>query len=148
MSILVHIPLTNIMVLLVYEIRGMQGIGGTVVKLRMRVLGGPHHGDVIDFVEPRRVHIGRDPNSDIVLGAGNASRRHARIHWDGENLLISDLDSKNGVYVNDELIKRQTMLKPDDSIVLGDCEIRIEDRDSKKIGPSQFDPLARTVDED
>ena len=119
------------------------------MRLRLRVLGGPHHGDIIDFVEPRRVHIGREASSDIVLAAGNASRRHARIHWDGENLMISYLESKNGVYVNDELIRRQTMLKSGDSVVLGGCELLIEDKDGEeRIGPSNFDPLAMTVDED
>ncbi len=118
------------------------------MRLRLRVLGGKHHGDVIDFVEPRRVHIGRDPESDIVLEAGNASRRHARIHWDGENLMISDLESRNGVVVNDEIITRQTMLKAGDSIALGGCELKIEDKDSRQIGPTNFDPLAMTVDEE
>lgn len=117
------------------------------MKLRLRVLGGQHHGDIIDFVEARQVHIGRDPASDIVLAAGNASRRHARINWDGENLMVTDLESRNGVIVNDEVITRQTVLKAGDSIALGGCELKIEDTD-QKIGPSTFDPLAMTVDEE
>ncbi len=118
------------------------------MKLRLRVLGGPHHGDIIEFVEPRRVCIGRDPASDIVLAGGNASRRHARIQWDGENLMVSDLESKNGVMVNDVLIKRQTMLKAGDSVVLGGCELKIEDKSGPQVGPAPFDPLAMTVDDE
>ncbi|NRA39089.1 MAG: FHA domain-containing protein, partial [Planctomycetes bacterium] len=82
------------------------------MTLRLRVLGGQHHGDVIDFVEPRQIMIGREPTSDIVLGGGNASRRHARINWDGENLMITDLESRNGVTVNEQIMTRQIMLTP------------------------------------
>lgn len=119
-----------------------------MVRLRLRVLGGKHHGDIFEFQEPRRIHIGRDPTSDIVLTEGNASRRHARIHWDGENLMISDLESKNGVIVNDQIITRQTLLKPGDFVALGGCQLKVEDKDAPQDGPSPFDPLAKTVDED
>lgn len=118
------------------------------MTLRLRVLGGQHHGDIIDFVEPRQIMIGRNPSSDIVLGGGNASRRHARINWDGDNLMLTDLESRNGVTVNDETMTRQCVLSAGDSVCLGGCELRIEDTENRAPGIGSFDPLAMTVDED
>ncbi|MDX2290173.1 MAG: FHA domain-containing protein [Hyphomicrobiaceae bacterium] len=54
----------------------------------------------------RAITVGRDPTADIVLDDSRVSRFHARIEVDGDRLVISDLDSKNGTAVNNERIAR------------------------------------------
>ncbi|HKJ37572.1 MAG TPA: FHA domain-containing protein, partial [Anaerolineales bacterium] len=49
--------------------------------------------------------IGRLDNCDVVLDAPEVSRRHAIIRKLGDAYSLEDLDSSNGTYVNDELIK-------------------------------------------
>src|SRR5258708_3568452 len=45
-------------------------------------------------------NLGRGADNDVVLQSPHASRDHARIEWDGEQYVIEDLGSKNGVIVN------------------------------------------------
>jgi two-component system cell cycle response regulator len=48
------------------------------------------------------VTVGRDRENDIVLDSDSVSRRHARVeHRDG-HIFLTDLDSTNGTYVNDD----------------------------------------------
>jgi pSer/pThr/pTyr-binding forkhead associated (FHA) protein len=47
-----------------------------------------------------------------------ASRRHARIHADGADYVLSDLGSTNGTFVNDESAG-EVMLHDGDRITIG-----------------------------
>jgi len=44
--------------------------------------------------------IGRHPESDIFLDDVTVSRRHAQVHRDGDAILLSDVGSLNGTYLN------------------------------------------------
>lgn len=44
--------------------------------------------------------VGRSLESDIVLEDGSMSRRHAELHWDGQQCQVVDLGSTNGTYVD------------------------------------------------
>ncbi|MCG8554851.1 MAG: GGDEF domain-containing protein [Proteobacteria bacterium] len=46
--------------------------------------------------------IGREQDNDIVLENDSVSRRHCRIERDGETLVLLDLQSTNGTFVNDD----------------------------------------------
>src|SRR6266498_1875340 len=65
-----------------------------------------------------RYHLGRAPENDIVLEGIGVSRRHAVLHRQGENYVIEDLGSYNGIYVNNVKIQEQK-LKDRDQIRLG-----------------------------
>jgi len=75
------------------------------------------HGPVI---------IGRNPGSDIVIGAGFVSGRHARISLKGQDLFIEDLHSTNGTAVNGTYITEPTILEDGDLVAVGDVEIRVK----------------------
>ena len=61
--------------------------------------------------------IGRDPECDIVINDRQVSRIHAQIKiTKSEDILISDLNSKNGTYVNGEIINSPVALKDGDEI--------------------------------
>jgi DNA-binding NtrC family response regulator len=47
-----------------------------------------------------RLVVGRDRPSDVVLAGEEISRRHAEFRLDGPLIVIRDLDSSNGVFVN------------------------------------------------
>jgi len=51
------------------------------------------------------VVLGRDPGCAVRLFADDVSRRHARIHGDGEGHLLVDLDSTNGTWVNGSVVR-------------------------------------------
>jgi pSer/pThr/pTyr-binding forkhead associated (FHA) protein len=55
------------------------------------------------------VTLGRDPESTVVVGSDQASRRHARIFASGGAHVLVDLDSTNGTFLNSKLVKEQTL---------------------------------------
>jgi two-component system cell cycle response regulator len=65
------------------------------------------------------VTIGRDPENEIILDTDSVSRRHARIEPDEGGVIIVDLSSTNGTYVNDHLVARER-LKSGDLVKIGD----------------------------
>jgi len=62
--------------------------------------------------------IGRHPDSDILFDDITVSRRHAEVVSDNEGLVIRDLGSLNGTYVNQELVD-QSALKHGDELQIG-----------------------------
>jgi len=62
--------------------------------------------------------IGRDPTNLFRLQDAEVSRRHAKVHWDGSDFVLLDLDSVNGVRVNHNRIRKHC-LSNGDSVLLG-----------------------------
>ena len=71
------------------------------------------------------VIVGRSPNSDIVVGAGYVSGRHARFSIIGSNLFVEDLGSRNGTAVTGKRIATPSALKDKDKVAIGNVEIRV-----------------------
>lgn len=58
--------------------------------------------------------MGREPGCDIVIPDRQVSRYHARLTPGAEGVLLEDLGSKNGTYVNANLIGEPQMLQDSD----------------------------------
>lgn len=77
-----------------------------------------------------------DLDGDLVLGRGDhaeirledpfASSRHARIYEQGSIVVIEDLGSTNGTYLNEELLQTPRPLHPGDRVRIGDSEFAFE----------------------
>jgi FHA domain len=77
-----------------------------------------------------------DLDGDIVLGRGEraeirledpfASSRHARVYEQGNIMVIEDLHSTNGTYLNEELLETPRPLHPGDRVRIGDSEFAFE----------------------
>jgi pSer/pThr/pTyr-binding forkhead associated (FHA) protein len=77
-----------------------------------------------------------DLDGDIVLGRGDhaeirledpfASSRHARVYEQGNIVVIEDLGSTNGTYLNEELLQTPRPLHPGDRVRIGDSEFTFE----------------------
>ncbi|MBS1252831.1 MAG: Response regulator ArlR [Anaerolineales bacterium] len=67
-------------------------------------------------LETDEVSIGRDDDNAIVLPDRRISRRHAVIEHDDDRYYIRDCDSKNGTFLNDELLQGSVALKDGDDI--------------------------------
>jgi ABC transport system ATP-binding/permease protein len=70
--------------------------------------------------------IGRKEGNAVRLTERNVSRRHARIKRDGDGFIVEDLDSYNGVFLNDERIHGQARLKPGDRLRIGDYRFALD----------------------
>ncbi|MGV9822646.1 BTAD domain-containing putative transcriptional regulator [Nocardia xishanensis] len=65
------------------------------------------------------MRIGRMTDNDLVLDDPKASRYHAHIMPSRAGLLIKDLHSANGVYINEEQIESGALLADGDAIRIG-----------------------------
>lgn len=59
------------------------------------------------------VTIGRLPDNTIVIDNPAVSSHHARVFLDGDQVVVEDLRSKNGTYVNDQHVLRGTLTRGD-----------------------------------
>ena len=77
-----------------------------------------------------------DLDGDLVLGRGEraeirledpfASSRHARVYEQGNIVVIEDLHSTNGTYLNEELLQTPRPLHPGDRVRIGESEFGFE----------------------
>jgi len=70
--------------------------------------------------------LGRGDHADIRLEDPFASSRHARVYEQGNIVVIEDLDSTNGTYLNEELLETPRPLHPGDRVRIGDSEFTFE----------------------
>jgi predicted component of type VI protein secretion system len=71
------------------------------------------------------VTIGRAPDNDIYIDNLAVSNYHARIYVEAGSLVVEDLNSLNGSFLNDIRIER-AMLKDGDTVLIGKHEIRVD----------------------
>lgn len=70
-------------------------------------------------VNPGETLIGRDPKSDIFLNDITVSRRHAKLTFSPDsNIIIKDVGSLNGTYVNSQRAE-EVELKNGDEVQIG-----------------------------
>ncbi len=71
--------------------------------------------------------LGRDPENDIVLSDDTVSREHAKIEIPIDaNMVIEDLSSTAGIYVNKEKISGKTGVNHGDTLLIGQTFIKID----------------------
>jgi len=63
--------------------------------------------------------IGRKLDADLRIPLSDISREHCEFTLDDDTLMLRDLDSSNGTYVNDEKIFEETPLNAGDHIRIG-----------------------------
>ena len=73
----------------------------------------------------RPVSIGRSPDNDLPVDNLAVSNHHARVYFEAGRLVVEDLDSLNGTFVNDLRIERAT-LHDGDSIHVGKHYIKVD----------------------
>ncbi len=94
--------------------------------------------------------LGRKPDNDIVIADESASRLHAEIHCHTDLVIIVDLGSTNGTFVNRERLTQPHVLRPEDQIRIGQHVATIAFRDDKTTSDliaalSGTEPLTRDL---
>jgi DNA segregation ATPase FtsK/SpoIIIE, S-DNA-T family len=85
---------------------------------------GPNVGRVHDLSLGEHV-IGRGGAADVVLDHKDVSRPHARIDVGVDGVLVRDLDSKNGVFVDGQGISEPIRLSHGQRFSLGELELTV-----------------------
>lgn len=88
------------------------GKGGAYPLLLIRS-GGGREGEEI-LLDADLLTIGRDPESHLFLDDVTVSRHHARVVRAAAGLVVEDLNSLNGTYVNRSRIERHQLADGDD----------------------------------
>jgi hypothetical protein len=89
-------------------------------RLRVEHAAGLRDGDEYDL--SHGALLGRGASAEIRLDDPFASSRHCRISLQGDVLVVEDLGSTNGTYLNDEPLSGPQPLHPGDRIRIGDNE--------------------------
>jgi serine phosphatase RsbU (regulator of sigma subunit) len=63
--------------------------------------------------------LGRSAPAEVVLEGNTVSRRHCRLEQQGDSIVLSDLGSTNGTYVNSERISSPVVLEDGAYITIG-----------------------------
>src|SRR4051812_24523620 len=63
--------------------------------------------------------VGRSAPADVILDGTTVSRRHCRLERNGDSIVLSDLESTNGTFVNGERVNAPFELKDSARITIG-----------------------------
>jgi two-component system response regulator GlrR len=125
--------------------------GDTLSRVPVRewtveVVGGPDKGQRFTTLEGL-VRVGSDPSNDLVLTDNTVSRKHLEIERTNAGLLLRDLASRNGSFVDGRQIL-QAYVEAGDRIMLGKTRLTIKqktrDTDVDLAGAESFGELVGT----
>jgi len=90
-------------------------------------------GEVLEDLNlpPGRVIIGRSPDNEIYIKSKFISRHHAQLISDADGCVIEDLNSTNGIFINEEQIKKHR-LRDGDVVSIGVHELVYHDLRNKE----------------
>jgi pSer/pThr/pTyr-binding forkhead associated (FHA) protein len=94
---------------------------------RLVVERAPGHTAGMEYDIGEGAVMGRGDQAEIRLEDPFASSRHARLVPQGGIVVIEDLGSTNGTYLNEELLSGPQPLHRGDRVRIGDSEFTFED---------------------
>lgn len=77
--------------------------------------------------------IGRVAENDIVLDNERVSKRHAKVIINAGQVVLFDLNSTNGVFVNNIEVRGSRIIKPKDQVMICENIIRLKYVDGKTV---------------
>jgi hypothetical protein len=93
-------------------------------KLRVEAAAGLRAGSAYSLADG--AVLGRGDQADIQLQDTFASTQHARLAPHGDVIVLEDLGSTNGTYLNEEPLRGPQPLHPGDRIRIGDSSFTFE----------------------
>ncbi len=92
----------------------------------------------------QEVRFGRSADNEVMLPDYSVSRRHATLRRDGDKWFLSDLQSTNGVQVNQTPVQR-SQVRPGDLLKIGVFEISVETVAGLGQQPAAVSPFERNA---
>ena len=69
--------------------------------------------------------IGRGPDNAVILGDGFVSTSHAVVAFRDGAWWVTDLDARNGTWVNAEKVTGETQIQPGDILTIGQVKLKL-----------------------
>jgi hypothetical protein len=95
---------------------------------RLVVERAPGHTAGMEYEVGEGAVLGRGDQAEIRLEDPFASSRHARLVRQGGAVVLEDMGSTNGTYLNEELLSGPQPLHPGDRVRIGDSEFTYLER--------------------
>ena len=102
--------------------------------LLFEIVEGPGAGRQIELTGP--LVIGRDTAADVVLDDGQISRRHARVSPSNGGVVVEDLESTNGTFVNHNEVHAPVELRPGDELLVGVTVLQLRSPEQVRVQAS------------
>ena len=92
-------------------------------------------------IEKPEIVLGKNADCDVVLASAKVSRRHARIAVHDGGLVIEDLKSTNGTFVNGQALSGASPLGEHDEVRIADFLLQVQRGEVKPAEVKPSDPL-------
>src|SRR5262249_37280886 len=89
---------------------------------QLQVISGPDKGRTIPLSPDDTLLLGRSRQTHSPLTDRKVSRVHCQIEADGDHMVLTDLDSQAGTYINGKRVSEH-VLQPGDVIQIGETQI-------------------------
>ncbi len=106
-------------------------------SFRLTMRSGPAPGKSFPL-EQEEVFLGRDLSNDIPISDPEISRRHARFLMRADGIVIEDLGSTNGTFINGMRVSAPQVLHSGDVITFGENIVVVFE-------PASYDPNATVI---
>ena len=97
-----------------------------VSEFILEVVEGPDAGKRVVVDKP--IVVGRDPEAGFVLEDREVSRRHLQLTPTGDHIIVEDLGSANGTFVNHNELHGPARLDAGDELLAGVTVMQVRDR--------------------
>ena len=99
--------------------------GLPVMDHQLLVVRGRSASEIIKLEEGVTI-VGRHDECHLKIKSSQVSRQHCHLFEKKGLLLVKDLGSANGTFVNGKRVKEQQVLEPGDELTIGDVQLRVE----------------------
>ena len=78
------------------------------MQARLTIIHGSANPSEYEFTSTQCITLGRSQDSTVMLRDNHASRKHAKVYFEGGHWLLQDLGGRNGTRVNGSRIGKPT----------------------------------------
>ncbi|MDW8245300.1 MAG: DUF4388 domain-containing protein [Sandaracinaceae bacterium] len=119
---------------------GVSVVSTSTPQFALRFISGKYQGGEYLVPQGKEVIIGRATDSEVPIVEQMVSRHHAKLFQRGNDLIIEDLRSTNGTFVNGERITQATVLREGDRILIGSSILEVVKANREKHAPQSLMP--------
>lgn len=91
------------------------------------------------------IRLGRDESNEVVIADSSVSRQHAIVDCSSLGVVVTDLSSRNGTFVNGAPLLSAKDLKPGDVLNVGNAKVAISFRSKATSAPATRPKGARAM---
>ena len=115
----------------------------TIGTLLVRQMNG--HENAIPIRDGEELKVGRDPSCEITLDDPGVSRVHASFSASSRGIVVADLNSLNGVFVNGKKLLNMRDLNSRDIVDIGSSKVEVELNSSSLVDNMSGSTRARAM---